>query len=148
MFDLMREGAPALRRLRDEMDRLFSGALHGVGLDAPGFPTLGSYPALNVWETENSVVAEVEVPGLDLADIDLEVVGSELAIRGERKEKEPKESVYHRRERPFGKFSRSIQLGADIDSGKVEASLRDGVLLITLAKAEAAKPRKISIRGA
>lgn len=147
MFDTIRNGVPTIRRLRDEMDRLFGHVLEGRW--DPDFGALfgGAYPALNVWETESALLVEAEVPGLTLDDVDVQVVGDELAIHGERKDATPKDSVYHRRERPATRFSRAVRLPMAIDAEKVGATLKDGVLTVTLPKAEAAKPRKIAIRG-
>lgn len=150
MLEPFRSTLPAIRRLRDEMDRLFGGMLEGRwdwDGEWAGFLGAGVFPAMNVWETDQAVVAEVEVPGVAQSDLDVQVVGNELTIRGERKEDHLKDSVYHRRERPAAKFTRTIELPVPVDESKVEASLKDGVLTVTLPKAEAAKPRRIAIRG-
>jgi len=151
MLEPLRSTLPSIRRLRDEMDRLFGSMLEGRwdwDSDWAGFFGFGAFPAMNVWETDQAVTVEVEVPGVALSDLDVQVVGNELTIRGERKEEHVKDGVYHRRERSAAKFTRTIELPVPVDESKVEASLKDGVLTVTLPKAEAAKPRKIAIKGA
>jgi len=147
MLDTIRNGVPTIRRLRDEMDHLFGNVLEGRWVPDFGALVGGTFPAMNVWETESALFVEAEVPGLALSEVDVQVVGDELTLRGERKDTPLKDSVYHRRERPASRFSRTVRLPTTIDAEKVEAALRDGVLTVTLPKAEAAKPRKIVIHG-
>ena len=136
----------ALGRLRDEVDRLFNGFAESFELPAPA----RGYPLLNVWESEGSLHAEAEVPGLRMEDIEILVVGNELIIKGARKPAadEKEERVFHRRERGEGVFSRVVRLPVEIDAGKVGATLKDGILSLELPKAEVAKPRKIEVRYA
>jgi HSP20 family protein len=103
-------------------------------------------PAFNLWDDGESFHAEAELAGLRIEDLDLAVAGSELRIRGKRQTPSGKDWVVHRRERPSGEFSRTITFPAEIDADRVEASLKDGVLSITLPKAPTAKPRKIEVR--
>ena len=149
MFETFGGGPWTLGRLRDEMDRLFANVYEGNWPSAlSGLATPGSFPAMNLWEREDALCAELEVPGLTLDDLDVLVVGNELTVKGSRKNGEPSEdSLYHRRERVTGSFSRSIRLPVDIDAGKVEAALKDGVLTVILPKAEAAKPRKVLVKA-
>lgn len=140
-------GAP-LGMWRDDMDRLVSDFLRGLPgqLASTGLTTGRSFPAVNVWETDGELFAECEVPGLAQEDLHIFVVGNELTIKGERKSPSAEEGVaYHRRERGVGAFTRVVHLPSEVDSSQVAASLQDGVLLITLPKAEAAKPRKIQV---
>ena len=134
----------ALGRLRDEVDRLFNG--FAENLDLPS--AARGFPLLNVWETEGSLHAEAEVPGLRMEDIEILVVGNELIIKGARPspEHENEERVFHRRERGEGVFSRVVRLPVEIDAGKVGATLKDGILSVEMPKAEVAKPRKIEVR--
>lgn len=138
--------AVPFNRLREEMDRVFSG-------QAAGFPfRLGNFdatvfPALNVWEENDAFHAEAEVPGLKLEDLEISVKDNELTLKGERKDAVEEGVAFHRRERSIGQFERTIQLPAGIDADKVEARLKDGVLQMTLPKAEVAKPRKIAVRS-
>ena len=149
MFETFGGGPWTLGRLRDEMDRLFTNVFEGNWPSSlPGLGTASAFPAMNVWETEQALCAELEVPGLKLDDVEVLVVGNELTVKGSRKNGDPKEdSLYHRRERVTGSFSRSIRLPVDIDAGKVEAALKDGVLTVILPKAEAAKPRKVLVKA-
>ena len=135
----------ALGRLRDEVDRLFTGFAENFELAAPS----RGFPLLNVWESESSLHAEAEVPGLRMDDLEILVVGNELIIKGARdagSEEETEEKVFHRRERGDGVFSRVVRLPIEIDAGKVSATLKDGILSIDLPKAEVAKPKRIEVR--
>jgi HSP20 family protein len=105
------------------------------------------FPAVNVWEDENNLFVEAEVPGLKAEDLDVTVVGDELTIKGERTEDGPAEGAFHRRERGVGSFTRIVRLTSEVDADRVQASLAEGVLLLTLPKAETAKPRKIKVKS-
>ena len=148
---MRRNGFNPITQLRDEMDRLvgdFFGPAPG-GLPARFGAAVRSFPAVNVWEDGDNLFAEAEVPGLKTEDVDISVVGNELTIRGQRGGEQPREGVaYHRQERGVGEFNRVLRLPVDVDAEKVEASLKDGVLLIKLPKAEAARPRKIKVSPA
>jgi HSP20 family protein len=135
----------ALGRLRSDLDRLF-GDYFG-DLERGFVPARGS-PAVNLWESESSIQAEAEVPGVRMEDLDLHVVGNELVIRGAPKAGEPAGVTYHRQERGTGQLGRIIRLPAEVDATKVRATLKDGVLTVTLPKAEAARPRKIEVKHA
>ena len=100
---------------------------------------------MNVWEQDDAILVELEVPGVKKEHLDLSVVGKELSIRIERPDGEQEGVVYHRRERPVGNFSRVLPLPSEVDANRVSAELHDGVLTITLPKAESAKPRKITV---
>jgi len=135
----------ALTELRREMDRLFEGL-------APRFdggflwsqPTV--FPALNVWEDGDCVYAEAEIPGVNRDSLEVYAVGNELTIKGNRKTREGEELLYHRRERGTGEFTRVVTLPVDINAEGVQAALKDGVLTITLPKADEAKPKKITVK--
>jgi HSP20 family protein len=105
-----------------------------------------TFPALNLWEDEQNFYAEAELPGFKTGDVDVSVAGNTLTLQGERKAAEQEGLTYHRRERAFGTFSRVVELPFPVEAEKVKAALKDGVLTITLPKAEAAKPRKIEVR--
>jgi HSP20 family protein len=129
-------------RLQREMDRLFrttSASRMGSG----------GYPAMNIWSNEDSAMITTELPGINLDDIDINVVGDTLTLSGRRTPEELSEGArYHRQERGFGKFTRSIKLPYTVDGDKVEATYNRGVLSITLPRAESDKPRKIQVRSA
>lgn len=137
-------GLPPIGQLRQEMDRLFAD-FFGPGGTAQSILPTRSFPALNIWEQDDALIAEAELPGVKAEDVDISVVGNELVIKGRRTSNQPEGVSYHRRERGVGSFSRSVRLAVEIDAEKVQASLQDGVLRITLPKAEAARPRKIHV---
>ena len=134
-------------QLRDEMDRLISGFVRPAadGLLPPAFR---SQPAANVWEQDDVLLVEMELPGIKSEQVDISVSGGELAVKINRPEVVQEGVTYHRRERPVGSLARVLRLPIEVDADRVEAELRDGVLLITLPKAESAKPRKITVSGA
>jgi len=105
-------------------------------------------PAFDVSETEDEVIVKAEVPGMDIKDIDITLTDGLLTIRGERKlEKDDKKENYHRIERQFGSFSRSLNVGADVRADAIEANYKDGVLTVSLPKSEEKKPKKIEIKS-
>ncbi len=105
-------------------------------------------PSIDVAETDGSITVRAELPGLEAKDIDLDISGDILSIRGEKKGKgEIKEENYYTRESYYGSFQRSIRLPAEVQSDKVEASFKDGVLDIKLPKSETPKSKKIKINS-
>lgn len=105
-------------------------------------------PALNVWQGDKDAVVTAEVPGLDPKDLEVTVVGDTLTLRLSLPEPEAREGeTWHRQERAFGAFARTLRLPFQIDAGKVGARLFNGVLQVTLPRAEEDKPRKISIKA-
>lgn len=103
-------------------------------------------PALNISETPESFELEMELPGLSLSDVELTLEGRDLTIRGERKTVLAENATWQRRERFHGSFTRSLHFGADLDAARVSAKLENGVLSVTLPKAETAKARRIPIQ--
>jgi len=130
-----------LREFQEEMYRV--GGRFGV----ENGPSLAdSYPPVNVWGDSDKVYAEAELPGMQLDHLEIYVAeGNQLTIQGERRQRELDKVVWHRLERGFGQFSRTIMLPVNVDADKVEARFEDGVLFVTLPKSEAAKPRRISV---
>lgn len=104
------------------------------------------YPALNVWQDEHAFFVQAELPGLRLEDLDLTVLSDQLKIRGQRPELSDDGTSYRHRERHTGTFERSVRIPSPINSDGVAAVLENGVLTITLPKAEEAKPRKIEVK--
>jgi len=134
-----------LARLHSEMDDLFDGFFRG--LDRP-FAGYKAWPAIDVAEEENAIVVRAEVPGCKADDIDISVYGNTLTISGEKKfEEEKKEKGYYHVESTYGSFRRELTLPTDVDSGKIEAACKEGVLSITLPKAASAKAVKIKVKG-
>lgn len=105
------------------------------------------FPALNAWVTESGVVVDAEVPGVDAGSIDVSVVKDELTLSGQRAADDVGDGVYHRRERGYGKFSRTVQLPFRVQADKVVATYRNGVLRVELPRAEADKPKRITIQA-
>jgi len=133
----------ALNEFRREIDRLFEG--FGPRFDGGWWMEPTVFPALNIWEDGDSLFAEAEIPGVRESDLEVYAVGNELTIKGTRKPQEGEDLSYHRRERGTGEFTRVVTLPVDINPDKVQASLKDGVLTVTLPKAEEAKARKIRV---
>ncbi|HXH10741.1 MAG TPA: Hsp20/alpha crystallin family protein [Alphaproteobacteria bacterium] len=103
-------------------------------------------PPVDIYETDEVLILTAELPGLRQEDIGIELKDQMLTIRGERKpDSSVREDQYHRRERAYGGFQRSFLLPATVDSDKVTAAYRDGVLELRLPKVEAAKPKRIAI---
>lgn len=133
---------PIAGRFEQEMNQLLHSFLDGTPLAAAPARV---FPAVNVWEDGDHLFAEAEVPGLSMNDLEIFVVGSELTIKG-RRGAAAENVPFHRRERGVGEFARAITLPLPVNAEKVEAKLADGILTITLPKAEEAKPRKIQIK--
>ncbi|MBL8793194.1 MAG: Hsp20/alpha crystallin family protein [Planctomycetia bacterium] len=129
-------------RLQHEMGQFFD------QFGRTGWPTPApAFPALNVWEDEHNVYAEAELPGIGQDALQITVSqGDQLTLAGERRPMES-QGVWHRQERGHGRFSRTVQLPALVNPDQVEARLEHGVLLVTLAKSEAAKPRRITVKS-
>jgi HSP20 family protein len=133
-----------LLALQQELERFTRNPAFSLG--PAGY---GAYPPINVFEDQDGTVIIAEVPGLDPAKIDISGQGRTLTLRGERKREEgANPSGYHRRERRFGEFSRSIQLSSDLDISKATAKYEFGVIMLRVPKAEAAKPHQITVNAA
>ena len=130
-------------RLHDEMNRLFGRYTNGVRELSPS-----GYPPLNLWEDEDNLYVEAELPGFSLDDLEMYVNGdSQLSIKGERKQPELGKGTWHRQERGYGSFSRLMDLPSPVNSGGVTAGFKHGVLTITLPKREEVKPRRIEVKA-
>jgi HSP20 family protein len=129
-----------LRQLQSQMNRMFEGAARTV-TDRP-------WPPVNVWLGDDSVTVTAELPGTASDDIDLTVRENTLIIAGKRAAPTgDDDAAWHRRERPWGEFSRSIRLPLRVDPDKVEARARNGVLEIEMRRPDADRPRKISVKA-
>jgi HSP20 family protein len=132
--------------LRDAMDRLFEESV--VGPRGWLAPTGGAELALDMYETNNDLVITAAVPGVRAEDVDVTVVGDILTIKGETKsETQSEKADYHRQERRYGSFVRAVALPVGVQVDKAEARFKDGVLTVTLPKAETAKPRAIKVKA-
>jgi HSP20 family protein len=131
-------------RLSTEMNRIF----RRFGLPDGGQQPAVAYPAADMWQDENYLYVEAELPGIQIADLDIYVTGgNQLSIRGERKPPAVEGGAWHRQERGYGQFSRLLTLPCDVKTEEVEADLKDGVLTVKLPKSEAAKPRRLAIKA-
>lgn len=138
----------ALTTFRREMDRLFDRFFEGWPF-RPWAEGREWAPSVDVSETAKQVMVKAEVPGMDPKDIDIAITGDVLTIRGERKqEEEKKDENFHRIERSYGAFSRSVRLPAEVDANKVDATYKNGVLKIALPKTKQATVKKIEVKAA
>jgi HSP20 family protein len=130
-------------QLQREMNRLME-----FPLGPRSFGQL-SFPAINIWTSEEGQKITAEMPGFNPDDISINVTADKIVLEGERKpDPIAEEATYHRQERSHGLFSRSIQLPFMVDTNKVDASFKDGILEISLVRAEADKPKKIAVKKA
>jgi HSP20 family protein len=131
---------PAMSQLQEEMER----RLGRFVMNNPTRRADSVYPPLNLWEDENNLYVEAELPDLEVSDLEIFVKGdNELSIKGERKQPELGKGTWHRRERGHGEFSRVGELPQYVDGDTVTARFRHGVLTITLPKRKEAKARRI-----
>lgn len=129
-----------LGSMENEMNRVLS---------RYAYPTSSEFPAFNVWGTNDQVIVTSEIPGIDPSSIDISVSGTTLTVRGLRDPEQAEKGVsYHRRERWYGKFSKTIELPFTIEAEKVEARFSKGILYITLPRSETEKPRKVKVKSA
>jgi HSP20 family protein len=141
-----RYSVPTVMEEMERMQREMSKVMSAFNFERP--KSTAVFPALNAWTTEDEEIVTAELPGVDPEEIELSIVNDVLTIGGERHPSDPEgEMRYHRRERTCGKFSRSIQLAFPVTVEKVVAGYENGVLKITLPRAEADKPRKIAVKS-
>lgn len=132
-----------MERLRREMNALFDQVDRG-----PRLGLAGGYPAMNAWANADGVIITAELPGIDPDDLEIAVQNNTLTLSGQRgQEALDEEITYHRRERGSGQFQRTFQLPFEVEADEVEASYTNGVLSITLPRAESDKPKKIQVRA-
>lgn len=131
--------------LREAMDRLFDDAFtRPINLRDGGW----SAPAIDLYQTDDEVVVKAALPGFRADDVQINVTGEVLTIRGELKhEEEQKEKAWHIREQRWGSFERSVALPTDVVADKANADFANGILTITLPKAEEVKPKTITVRA-
>lgn len=146
MSNLIRwEPAREMMTLREAMDRLFDDAFtRPLSIAGNGW----AVPAVDMYQTDNEVVVKAALPGMKSEDVQLNVTGEVLTIKGEIKQKdEVKEKAYHLREQRWGMFERSVILPTEVVADKAKADFENGILTISLPKAEEAKPKSISIKA-
>lgn len=145
MSDITRwEPARQMMTLREAMDRLFDDAFtRPFGLDG-----VSGMPAIDLYQDNDQVVVKAALPGLKPEDVQITLADNVLTLRGEfKKVEEKKDTTYHIREQQSGHFERSIMLPTEVQSDKVKADFENGVLTVSLPKAEAIKPRMITIKA-
>ena len=131
---------------QSEMNRLFGWAFGHHGSEGTWDGIWA--PAVDVYEEGDTFHIHADLPGLKRDEIDVTVDGNTMTISGEKKkEHETKEDSFYRAERFYGKFSRSIDLPSSVDTSKIDATYKDGVLEIAVSKSEAARPKQIKIQS-
>lgn len=145
-WDLFRE----LNQIRREFDRVFNENGPRLPFSRVSFlPGRGArqYPLINIRDDKESIYVEALAPGVDADSLDISAVNSTLTISGEKKAacEDVSNEAYHRCERASGKFIRTIELTTPFDADRIAAEYKNGLLLITLPKVEAAKPKRIAI---
>jgi HSP20 family protein len=132
-----------LSAFQTDLNRVFDAFFGGGTADGPARRWV---PAMDVAETSDHLVLRIDLPGLDREDVDIEIQDSVLTVSGERKaEHEQSEDGYHRVERAYGGFSRSLTLPRGVDADQVQADFRKGVLEVRIPKPEERKPHRVQI---
>ena len=132
--------------MQDEINRLFDMTLGRSPFDRTSLFEGEWSPAIDVYESDDSVIVKTELPGMTDQDIEINILGETLTIKGKKKtEAEKKEKNYHRLERSYGSFQRSVTLPSPVMSEKAKASFKNGVLDIEIPKKEEAKPKQIKV---
>jgi len=146
MSNLIRwEPARDMMTLREAMDRLFDDAFtRPLSLSGNGW----SVPAVDMYQTDNEIVVKAALPGIKADEVQINITGDVLTLKGEVKQQEDvKEKAYHIHEQRWGTFERTLVLPANVVADKAKADFENGILTITLPKAEEAKPKTISIKS-
>lgn len=138
------------RSFQQRMNRLFEEALGPLAFPVEESLSMTAWtPRCDVFETDNEIVIKAELPGVNKKDVKVNIENNMLTIQGERKfEEETKRENYHRIERSYGQFMRSFTLPAYVDTAKISAEFKDGVLRVSLPKVEEAKPKAIEVKVA
>ena len=131
--------------LREAMDRLFDDAFtRPISLRDGGW----SSPAIDMYQTDDDVVVKVALPGFKADEVQINVTGDVLTLRGEMKqEEEQKDKAWHIREHRWSSFERSVTLPTDVKADKAAADFENGILTVTLPKAEEVKPKTITVKA-
>ena len=132
--------------LRHQMNHLFDGDFGSVVRNDRRLSMWNRYPKVDIYDNDESLVITAELPGIDKKDIDIDVKGGILTLKGERSfDREVKEEKYYCRERTFGKFERVFRIPVDVDPEKISADYKDGILNINIPKPEEQKPKQITV---
>ena len=139
-FDLFKEMDSFTR----EMDQVF----RDLGFGRPLVPgsTYRGYPRINLRENQDAYILEAQLPGIDPRELEMTILKGTLTLSGDRKAGTEEQGTWHRRERGYGKFMRSIDIPAEIDGDKVRADYKDGLLTVTLPKAASVLPKRIEVQ--
>jgi HSP20 family protein len=136
-----------LWNIQREINRIFENFFHGDLQDDGAFGLSLWTPAVDIAEHDNEYVVRVELPGVSKDDVKITLESNVLTIRGEKKrEKDVEKDNYHRMERMYGSFQRSFTLPSTVRADKIDAVYKDGILTITLPKAEEARPKQIEVK--
>ena len=131
---------------QERMNWIFDEAFRGKGRAAEDATATDWAPAVDIFERDGHIVLKAELPGIEPDAVDIQVENNVLSLRGERKfESELKREDFHRVERTYGTFSRSFTLPNVVDTDKIQAQYKDGVLEVSLPQKEEAKPKQIAI---
>lgn len=145
MSNLIRwEPVREMMTLREAMDRLFDDAFtRPLSMSA-----VSAMPAIDLYQTVDEIVVKAVLPGLKPDEVQISVTGEVLTLRGEfKQQEEKKEATWHMREQRYGSFERSIMLPTEVQTDKAKADFENGILTVSLPKAEAVKPRTINIKA-
>ena len=147
MSNLIRwEPAREMMTLREAMDRLFDDAFTRPLSLRDGWSA--SAPAIDMYQTNDEIIVKAAVPGMKADDVQINVTGELLTIKGEMKEQEEKkEKAWHIREQRWGSFERSVALPTVVVADKAKAEFENGILTVTLPKAEEVEPKTITVKG-
>ena len=145
MSNLIRwEPAREMMSLRDAMDRLFDDAFTRPLSIRDNW----SVPAIDMYQTDDEIVVKAALPGIKADEVQINITGEVLTLKGEvKQEEEKKDKAWHIREQRYGSFERSVVLPTDVVADKAKAEFENGILIITLPKAEEVKPRTITVKA-
>jgi len=137
-----------LGRVGRGFDPWFTFGLPSIGQLTSAPARASEFPLVNVWVNADEALLFTEIPGIDANSVEISVAGKTVSIRGSREpEPEEKGKTYHRRERWYGRFSKTVELPFNIEADAVQARFRKGVLKVTLPKALADRPRTIKVKS-
>lgn len=137
----------SMSQLRTYMDRAFEDAFAGRAPTGPALFRAGTWPRANLLDAGNTLILTAEVPGLAEKDLKLSLNQEVLTIAGERRVQAPEGYSVHRQERPALTFSRSFTLPCRVDADRTTATVKNGILTVTLEKAADAMPRQIAVKA-
>ncbi len=132
--------------MRDRFNRLFDDSLFPVGRGEESLGLSAWNPSVDIYEDDDSIVIKAEIPGVDRDNVQVDLKGRVLTLKGERKnDSEVKEDRFYRREMSYGRFERAFTLPAEVDADKIKADFKDGVLKVQVPKPEEQKPKQITV---